>query len=173
MTDIRSILKDLDQHELYLDPVTYRQLSRHATLIQEGLEDVQSNWDGTKVAFNEVTRTWGWNQRTRAYRLNIDPEEIIRLSRLGMEEGEIARTLGCSRPTLWARKKELGIGKQVYSDLSDEDLELVSLRSATQILSTLRRPTFNPQSTQYLADKPSILRGVYGSDQALREKLAS
>lgn len=127
LDDIRMIIDDIHTHELHLDPLMYRQLARHAKLMQEGLEDVQSNWDGTRVEYNRATRSWGWNPNTRAYRLEIDLDELIRLSRLGMAEEEIARALGCSRKTLWSRKKELGFGKQIYSDLSDEGLETVSI----------------------------------------------
>jgi hypothetical protein len=126
LDDIRLIIHDLDQHELKLDPLIYRQLARHATLIQEGLEDVQRNWDGTRVEFSNPIRSWGWNESTSAYRLNIDPDEIIRLSSLGMAEQEMADALGCTRRTLYTRKRELGIGKQLYTDISDEDLEAVS-----------------------------------------------
>jgi hypothetical protein len=78
LNDIRSILNDIDQHELHLDPVTYRQLARHATLIQEGLEDIQSNWEGTAVDLGSVQRRWTKHEGTGKYRLDIDRDEIVR-----------------------------------------------------------------------------------------------
>ena len=127
LNNIRSILEDLDKHELQLNPVIYRQLARQATLIQEGLVDIQDNWDGTRVEYDAVERTWRYNKPTGQYRLNLDLDEMIRLSRIGMAEEEIAQALGCSRTTLWARKKELGIGKQLFTAILDEDLECVGL----------------------------------------------
>jgi DNA-binding NtrC family response regulator len=74
-------------------------------------------------------RQWEKCPRTGARRLGINVELLTTLAEEGMKDSEIATHLRCSRITVFRRRKQLGIQKRAWSNLSQEDLVEVSLIS--------------------------------------------
>lgn len=75
-------------------------------------------------------RQWERSPVTGARRLGVDIELLCMLAQEGMTDHEIAKHLMCSRITVVRRRRELGIKKRAWTELSQEDLVEVSGTSA-------------------------------------------
>lgn len=71
-------------------------------------------------------RQWERCPTTGARRLGVNSDLLATLSSEGMHDHEIAQHLSCSRSTVIRRRKELGIEKRKWTELSQDDLVEVS-----------------------------------------------
>lgn len=129
LIDIRAIFDDLLTEEAHIDPVLFRNLKLFLHSIFDGLYEKQGSLS-TLVCRPPAPPGQTWIAGDNGYyRLDIDVSLLQELADEGAIDEDIAEILGCSLRTVQRRRREAGIRKRNYTELSDGDLRLVSTLS--------------------------------------------
>jgi len=121
-TTLSNLLIDFHRQQLRFPVDLARRLG---ICLRNGLDqlDMLQNQmrDLTDGAPTPPSRTWELLPRG-GRRLVLDIELLAQLADHGMEDKEIMRFLHCGLNTIKRRRKEYGIKKRDYADLTDDDL---------------------------------------------------
>lgn len=127
LVDIRAMFDDLLKEELHLDPLLFRNLKLFLHTIFDDLYEKQGSLESL-VDCPPAPPGQTWILGDNGYhRLDIDLRLLRELAEEGATDEDIAQLLGCGLRTVQRRRKEAGIRKRDYTEMSDGDLHLVSL----------------------------------------------